>query len=376
MTGDPGNRRAGSQLGPYRIHRLLGRGGFGDVYEAEDTVHGRLVALKVSAEGLAQDPHYRHRLRSATHVASRLQDPHIVRIDDCGEIDGVFFIAMQLVDGLDLHTLVSRDQRLRPERAVAIVEQVAAALDAAHRVGLMHRDVKPQNILVCSDDSAYLTDFGLASAAIGPGFGTRSFPYSAPETFQTEGTYRSDIYALAGVLYECLTGAQPYPAGSLEALIGAHLTSPPPRPSALLPNLPAAFDDVIARGMAKAPLNRYATAGELAAAARDALRDDTGPLGTFSASVTGVGAIPTAAPMAASPPGASFQSLGGWEVSPVGAEKFRCPFGDYEWYRQEVGMPIPWCPTHSLPLQLVGMPSNPPGPQRGWRRWLRRAPRV
>jgi serine/threonine protein kinase, bacterial len=268
--------REGSQFGPYRLRRLLGRGGMGDVYEAEDTVRERTVALKLMSETLSNDPVFRARMQREARTAGRLQEPHVVPIHDFGEIDGQLYVDMRLIDGSDVATMLSRQGPLSPARAVAIVRQIGSALDAAHAVGVLHRDVKPENILVSGDDFAYLVDFGIASATsdekltqIGTTVGT--FKYMAPERFtETAVDYRADLYALACVLYECLTGSPPY-HGDQVSVMSAHLTQPIPRPSAVRPGIPAAFDGVIARGMAKNPADRYASGGDLAAAAYAAL---------------------------------------------------------------------------------------------------------
>jgi len=206
-----------------------------------------------------------------------------VPIHDYGEIDGHFFVGMRLIDGASLRTLLADHGPIAPARAVAIVRQVAAALDAAHAVGVTHRDVKPENILVTADDFAYLVDFGIARAAgdpaltqIGTTVGTYNYmapEYMAPERFTgNEVTHRADIYSLACVLGECLTGVPPYRTESVERLIAAHLLESAPRPSELRPGqVPPGLDQVIARGMAKNPEERYRTAGDLAAAADDAL---------------------------------------------------------------------------------------------------------
>ena len=272
----PEDSRVGTQFGPYHLKRLIGAGGFGEVYEAEDTVKDRIVALKLLPEALSKDDVFRKRLQREAHAAGRLQEPHVVPIHDYGEIDGLLYVDMRLIDGVDLHSLLS-DGPLTPARAVAIVRQVAAALDAAHRAGVMHRDVKPENVLITRDDFACLVDFGLATATsderltqMGTMVGT--FSYMAPERFRNkEMTSSSDIYSLACVLHECLTGSRPYKADSLSSMITAHLTAPVPRPSQICPGVPIGLDQVIARGMAKQPEDRYATAGDLAAAAHDAL---------------------------------------------------------------------------------------------------------
>ncbi|MGD1346762.1 serine/threonine-protein kinase [Mycobacterium seoulense] len=271
--------RAGSDFGPYHLKRLLGRGGMGEVYEAEHTVKEWTVAVKLLSETFSKDPVFRERMKREARTAGRLQEPHVVPIHDYGEIDGQMFLEMRLIEGTDLDGVLKRFGPLAPPRAVAIITQIAAALDAAHAAGVMHRDVKPQNILLTRDDFAYLVDFGIASATtdekltqLGTAVGT--WKYMAPERFSNaEVTYRADIYALACVLYECLTGSPPYTSSSAGALVTAHTMNPIPQPSALRPGIPKGFDAVIARGMAKKPEDRYASAGDLALAAHDALSD-------------------------------------------------------------------------------------------------------
>jgi serine/threonine protein kinase, bacterial len=268
--------REGSQFGPYLLRRLVGRGGMGDVYEAEDTVRERIVALKLMSQTLSNDPVFRSRMQREARTAGRLQEPHVVPIHDFGEIDGQLYVDMRLIDGKDLATMLNRYGPLSPPRAVAIMRQIGSALDAAHAAGVMHRDVKPENILVSSDDFAYLVDFGIASATSDEKltqFGTTvgTVKYMAPERFSdADVTHRADIYALACVLYECLTGSPPY-GGDQISVMGAHLNQSIPRPSAIRPSIPVAFDRVIARGMAKDPADRYATCGDLSAAAYEAL---------------------------------------------------------------------------------------------------------
>jgi serine/threonine protein kinase len=277
MSGTEGESRVGTVFGPYRLRRLLGKGGMGEVYEAEDTEKDRIVALKLLPEAVSHDPVFRKRLRREAHSAGRLLEPHVVPIHDFGEIDGVMFVDMRMIDGTDLRKILKSYGPMTPARAVAIVKQIASALDAAHESGIMHRDIKPENILITRDDFAYLVDFGIANATtdeklteLGTAVGT--YAYMAPERFTNdEVTYRADIYALACVLHECLTGSQPFPADSVSVVITSHMMQPVPRPSVLRPGIPASFDHVIARGMAKSPGDRYASAGDLAAAANDAL---------------------------------------------------------------------------------------------------------
>ena len=297
--------REGSQFGPYRLLRLVGSGGMGDVYEAEDTVRERIVALKLMSQTLSNDPVFRSRMQREARTAGRLQEPHVVPIHDFGEIDGQLYVDMRLIDGMDLATMLKRHGPLSPPRAVAIVRQIGSALDAAHAAGVMHRDVKPENVLVSADDFAYLVDFGIASATADEKltqFGTTvgTVKYMAPERFSdAEVTHRADIYALACVLYECLTGSPPY-TGDQVIVMGAHLNQPIPRPSAARPSVPAAFDGVIARGMAKDPADRYATCGDLAAAAYAALAAPDRDRATDILQRSQVAALPGA--FAAQPP--------------------------------------------------------------------------
>jgi serine/threonine-protein kinase len=271
--------REGTQFGPYRLLRLIGKGGMGEVYEAEDTVKDRTVALKLLPEGVSHDPVFRKRLQREAHSAGRLQEPHVVPIHDYGEIEGVLYVDMRMINGSDLRKLLKNYGPMTPARAVAIVRQVASALDAAHESAIMHRDVKPENILVTREDFAYLVDFGIANAAsdeklteLGTAVGT--YAYMAPERFTSgDVTYRADIYALACVLHECLTGSQPYGGDSVSVVITAHLMQPIPRPSVERPGIPAAFDQVIARGMAKKPEERFSSAGDMAMAAQQALTE-------------------------------------------------------------------------------------------------------
>ena len=278
MSGSVPASRVGSRFGPYQLLRLLGRGGMGEVYEAEDIRKRRVVALKLISPQFSGNPVFRARMQREADAAGRLTEPHVVPIHDYGEIDGQLYLDMRLIDGTSLQTILTRDGPLAPARAVAIISQIAEALDAAHATGVTHRDVKPENILLTRNDFAYLVDFGIARAAADPGLtqtglAMGTYNYMAPERFTgNEVTYRADIYSLACVLAECLIGSPPYRGDSVERVIGAHLTQPPPRPSQLRPGkVPVALDQVIARGMAKNPEERYRSAGELARAANDTL---------------------------------------------------------------------------------------------------------
>lgn len=268
--------RAGSRVGRYLLKRLLGRGPTGEVYEAVDTQKNRPSALKLIAPALGRDPAFRDWLQREALTVGRVPEPHVVPVRDYGELDGDVFIDMPLVPAADLSALLKRTGVLPPSRAVNIVWQAASALDAAHGAGVIHRGIKPRNILVTGDDFVYLVDFGIAGA---PGAGAADaehagarWKYSAPELFSGGDVGPAvDVYSLACVLYQCLTGSPPYRADSVKMLANAHQTKPIPRPSHAGSTIPAAFDAVIAKGMAKEPRDRYASAAELANAAYQAL---------------------------------------------------------------------------------------------------------
>lgn len=264
-------------FGHYQLQKLIGRGGMGEVYRAYDTRTDRIVALKLLPVAMAADETFQQRFRRESQAAASLNDPHVVPIHSFGEIDGRLYLDMRLIEGRNLGTMLADGPNpLAPALAVSVVEQLASALDAAHATGLIHRDVKPSNILLTDRDFVYLIDFGLARSAGEQGLTTAgstlgTMAYMAPERFEGKPVDpTADIYALTCVLYECLTGVRPYPAETLEQQIAAHVSKEVPRPSATHPEL-AAFDDVIAKGMAKKPGKRYQTAGALAEAARRAL---------------------------------------------------------------------------------------------------------
>jgi serine/threonine kinase PknH len=270
--------REGSQFGRYYLKRLLGTGGSGAVYEAADTSKERTVALKIWPPVFTYDLVFCARLQRQARIISQLDEPHIVPIHEHGEIDGQQFLDMRLIDGANLSELLRRLGALPARRAVAIVSQVASALDAAHAMGIVHGDVKPQNILITSDDFAYLVDFGIADAAPHKGVArvigstAATWKYAAPERFTGPViNHQVDVYALSCVLHECLTGSPPYWADTVGALITAHLNDAPPKPSQVKAAISNVFDEVISRGMAKIPANRYPSAGALASAANEAL---------------------------------------------------------------------------------------------------------
>jgi serine/threonine protein kinase, bacterial len=269
----------GTPFGRYSLVELLGRGGMGEVWRAHDTAaNNRLVAIKLLPPHLAGDSTYVARFRREADAAARLNDPHIIPIHNYGEIDGRLYVDMRLVEGRDLEEVMA-DGPMQPSRAVRIIEQVAKALHAAHQAGLVHRDVKPSNILLDADDFAYLIDFGIARATDDSrltevGFAPGTLRYMAPERLQgnpDDEDGRVDVYALACSLYECVTGQPPFRGTDYPSLIAAHLNSPPPKPSTTRPHVPVQLDTVIAKGLAKDPNDRYATTVELANAARDAI---------------------------------------------------------------------------------------------------------
>ena len=294
-------------FGPYLIEAQLGRGGMGDVYRARDTRRERLVALKLLPDALADDAEYLSRFRREQHVAARLREPHVIPIHDFGEIDGRLYIDMRLVDGRNVGELLQLNGQFPPATAVHIVGQVAEALAAAHAEGLVHRDVKPSNVLVTPRDFVYVVDFGIARSVgatrtsltmTGATVGT--LDYMAPERFTNipiDG--RADVYSLACLLHECLTGSRPFRGEDLASIVHAHLYGEPPRASRISPGVPPELDAVVSRGMAKRPEDRYQTALDLATAAREAL-DTTAP--AYRGGVPTVRASTRLVPEEADPP--------------------------------------------------------------------------
>src|SRR5262245_7428090 len=266
----------GSVIGGFRVGTLLARGAMGTVYLAEDA-DGRPVALKLLLPELVHDERFRQRFLRESRLAATLDHPNAVRTLAAGEDGGVLYLAMDYVDGVDLRGLLRREGRLEPARAVSLVEQVGAALDAAHAAGLVHRDVKPGNVLVAGE-RAYICDFGLARhvSSVGSLTGDRGFvgtvDYVAPEQIRGEQVDgRADVYALGCMLFECLAGQRPFERETELAVVFAHLNEPPPRVTEVRAELPAAWDGVVARALAKEPDARYPTCGALSGAAGDAL---------------------------------------------------------------------------------------------------------
>jgi streptogramin lyase len=276
--------RVGTILAEYRIESVLGRGGMGVVYLAEHIRLRRKVALKVLTPDLASDARFRDRFVRESRIAASLEHPNIVPVYEAAEAGNELFLAMRYIRGNDLKTVIKQDGPLGPDRVLPLLAQIASALDAAHAEGLVHRDVKPGNVLVASPSDpdepevAYLTDFGLTKrvtsesgmTATGQFVGT--FDYAAPEQFEGKSLdARTDVYSLAAVLYECLSGEVPYPREQDVALMFAHMSAPAPKVTTNRPELPKAIDDVIATGMAKMPDERFRSAGELVRTARGVL---------------------------------------------------------------------------------------------------------
>jgi hypothetical protein len=273
--------RTGATIAGYRIEGVLGTGGMGVVYEATQLSLDRPVALKVIAPHLGADAAFRERFRREAMLQAALDHPHIVTVYEAGESDEGLFLAMRLVRGPSLKDLVL-EGGLEPARAVSILAQAASALDAAHEAGLIHRDVKPQNILVDErDEHAYLADFGLIKSSAqrgltGTGQYLGSLDYVSPEQIRGEPVSAlSDVYAFAAVLYECLSGEVPFPRDTEAALLYAHLSEPPPRLTERRAELPDVLDAVIARGLAKQPAERHRSASQLVADAAAALDPDS-----------------------------------------------------------------------------------------------------
>jgi serine/threonine-protein kinase len=278
MPTDP---RIGSRIGGYAIESMLGRGGMSVVYLAEDTRLDRRIALKVMAEELAGNESFRTRFVREAKMAANLEHPNIVPLYDAGEIDGVLYLAMRVIRGTDLRHVIDTEGAIDPERTMMIGRQVASALDAAHRAGLVHRDVKPGNILLARDgdeEHAYLSDFGLTkqvssdSGLTKTGTFMGTVDYVAPEQIRgSEVDGRTDQYSLGCVVFECLTGAVPFVKEQDVATLFAHVEDEPPRVSALQPSFPEALSDAVVRAMAKQQQDRFDTCQAFVQAARLAL---------------------------------------------------------------------------------------------------------
>ena len=263
----------GSTFADHVIRGVVGRGGMGVVYRAVHLPLDREVALKLIAPDSSADPEFRDRFRREFRATAAIQHPNVIPVYNAGEEDGQLYVTMRFIDGTDLARLLGTEKRLSPERAAAIIAQVAAGLDAAHAAGIVHRDVKPANVLM-EGDTAILTDFGLMKnvraqtqiTQVGSVIGT--FDYAAPEQLR-EGPIdaRTDVYGLGAVLFQAITGRVPYPRETAAATMLAHLDAPPPSVLSVLPDAPEALGDVVRRAMAKDPNARFQSAGDVGQAA-------------------------------------------------------------------------------------------------------------
>jgi serine/threonine-protein kinase len=280
-TADP---HLGRVVAGYQIQERIGRGGMGLVYRADHINLRRRAAIKIIAPELAEASGFRERFNREARIAAALQHPNIVTVYDAGEEDGLLYLAMQYIEGSDLSAVLRSQGRLRPYRAIDVCRQVAAALDAAHGQGLIHRDVKPANVLI-EGRTAFLTDFGLTKRIEGSrteltkaGDVVGTIHYVAPE--QIEGgrvDARTDIYSLGCLLYHCLSGELPFARDTDVAVIYAHLSEDPPRLTSVRPELPGGLDAVIAKALEKAPERRFQSCADMMSAARSVI-DAAGPL--------------------------------------------------------------------------------------------------
>jgi len=331
---------AARRFGPYELHEVLGWGATGEVHRARDVGQDRWVALELLPEAFRDDEEHLAGIHRAADVVARLGAPHVVPVHGHGEIDGRPYVDMELVAARPLRAVLAEDGALPADRAVRLVTQVASALDAAHAQGLVHGDVTPSTVLVTEHDFVHVVDFGVARPPVhGDGSPTRdgvaSPAYTAPERFTgAPADPRADVYALACLLTECVTGAPPFAGQDLPSLRDAHLNSEPPRPSEHTAGVPSALDDVVARGLAEDPDERFGSAGELAAAAAAAVHGRhsgaarTGGTGD-DAGEAGAPAVPTAPPtfrstLRAAPDAAADPDAGaGLPAAPAGAGRRR-----------------------------------------------------
>jgi serine/threonine protein kinase len=275
--------RVGEEFAGYRIEAVLGRGGMGIVYRAEHIALERKVALKLLAESLSEDDVFRQRFIRESKLAASMDHPNIIPIYEAGEHEGLLYISMRYVDGSDLKQIVRNQGFLDAAISLLLLEQVGSALDSAHARGLVHRDVKPHNMLIATpaglaSDHVYLSDFGLAKhvssrtevTATGTFMGT--IDYVAPEQIEgKEIDKRIDIYSLGCVLFECLTGTVPFQGGTDVAVAHGHIAEPPPSICTIRKDLPSGLDKVLSTALAKNPDDRYQSCGELISAARTVL---------------------------------------------------------------------------------------------------------
>lgn len=344
----------GSTLGGYRIEGIIAQGGMGVVYRATQLRLDRTVALKVITPALANDPSFRDRFDRESTVTASIDHPHVVPVHEANEVDGLLYIVMRYVEGQDLGSVISDSGRLDPARAARLTAQVGAALDAAHLRGMVHRDVKPGNILVSGrppEEHVYLTDFGLTKQVssdegltkTGEWVGT--LDYVAPE--QIEGRMvdaRTDVYALGCVLYQALTGQVPFQRDSSVAKMFAHINDPAPPITDMVPILPSALDEVVRRAMAKDPADRYPSAGDFGRAAVAAAAG--GALAVPERTVAVGEAAPADATRASAEPDQTVRS-----PEPKLVDTVSLP------------PPEPHAPAPATPAAPAGLPPQPPPPR-------------
>ena len=268
----------GSTVAGCRLEAVAGRGGMGVVYRATQIALQRPVAVKAIAPQFAQDEGFRERFQRESQIAASIEHPNVIPVYEAGDLEGSLYLIMRWVDGTDLRELISSSGRLTPERTVQLLRPVASALSAAHRRGLVHRDVKPANVLIArgedeDDEHVYLTDFGIARRTSGGTAVTRTgvlvgtIDYTSPERIEGgRGTPASDIYAFGCMLYEALTGHVPFDRPAELMKMYAHMNDPTPSVRSEVPDVPEQLDQIASRAMAKRPEDRFASAAELAAA--------------------------------------------------------------------------------------------------------------
>ncbi|HEX3389202.1 MAG TPA: protein kinase [Streptosporangiaceae bacterium] len=354
------------QIASYEMVEEIGRGGMAVVYRARDVRLGRWVALKVLGEDLARDEAFRRRFIRESRAAAAVDHPNIIPIFDAGEASGVLFIAMRYVGGQDVHSLLNRTGPLPPARVTGIVTQVASALDAAHACGLVHRDVKPANMLLGglaedgSEDHVYLSDFGISKTSqstsnltlTGQVLGTLN--YLAPEQIEGRGVDgRADAYSLACTAFEMLTGAPPFRREQSLAVMWAQLSAPPPPVTSMRRDLPAAVDQVMARGLAKPPEDRYPSCRAFAAALQEACGVSAGELAAPALAAQGLVPPPAGGPEAAA------SGLGGsWLASSDQAASGIAARGQTTPASPAVGFPAPARPVEPTSADLPRLASS------------------
>ncbi len=323
----------GDGFAGYRIERRLGRGGMGILYLAIEPGLDRRVALKLIAPEAASDDVFARRFAEESRIAAAIEHPNVVPIYAAGKEEGVPFIAMRFVSGSDLGRRIAREGRLEPEPAVALIAQIGNGLDAIHAAGLVHRDVKPANVLLSGEEGAehaYITDFGVArnvatqSGLTQTGRFVGTLDYVAPEQISGgEVDARADVYALGCLLFKLLTGEVPFPRDGEAARLYAHLNDPPPAPSLYAQEVPMALDDVVVRAMSKQPGDRYPSAGDLGRAAQAAL---SGTAVTVPERTVATGAAATRETETV-PPTAEPESTGSEFLGPIGTKNSDAPAG-------------------------------------------------